>query len=134
MRFTFSITSRPTYIPFLRRFISAVDRLSGRRLGKRGVFIVSLALVEAVNNAIVHAYKGRSDGWIDISIKVGFKHLLIGVAETGAGFCLKGRIRRFGKGKGGRGLPIIRALMRDVEYRTGKKNQLIMRYCYDDKK
>ena len=102
---------------------------------------VELCVVEAVTNAIRHAYHGASGRQITITLAADHDHLLIEVCDTGSAMpdehqqrlLLKARtsesshLDRQSIPEGGRGLEIICELMDEVSYRSENSlNRLLM--------
>jgi serine/threonine-protein kinase RsbW len=86
---------------------------------------VELAVVEAVNNAIEHAYAGRGGGRIEIAVATDDERLRVEIADQGTAMDWEGayaadvaRLDADPLADGGRGLLIIRAAMDEVEYRS----------------
>jgi serine/threonine-protein kinase RsbW len=86
----------------------------------------SLALVEAVNNAIFHAHGGDGEKWIEIGIRFDGCRIEMEVADSGAGFEMPPDSDLPLDVTHGRGLFIIRSVMDEVRYRRGRKNVLKM--------
>lgn len=84
-----------------------------------------LALVEAVTNAIIHAHKGDAGKQIGVRVQVGGNGIVMEVKDDGRGFQLGSIPEPKLDQIGGRGLFIIKRLMKKVEY---KDNVLRMTY------
>lgn len=84
-----------------------------------------LALVEAVTNAIIHAHKCDAGKEIGVRIRIVKSGIVMEVKDCGGGFELKKVPRPELDQIGGRGLFIIKKLMKKVEY---KDNILRMTY------
>jgi serine/threonine-protein kinase RsbW len=90
---------------------------------------LSLALNEACANAHAHAYRGRTDGRIDLRVEAGPGHVRLTVRDYGIPFDPSkyappdlDRAR-----EGGYGVYLIRKLMDEVEYRnTGVGTCVVM--------
>jgi serine/threonine-protein kinase RsbW len=106
---------------------------------EQSAFEVELCVVEAVNNAIEHAYRQRPGNEVEIQLKLTAQALNLKVADTGqalpAGMLSAEKLlpshHEPGAGRrlsdGGRGLFIIRSMMDQVGYETvGGKNVLSM--------
>jgi anti-sigma regulatory factor (Ser/Thr protein kinase) len=85
----------------------------------------ALALVEAVTNAIVHAHRREPAKKIGVRIMGGRKDIVLEVRDEGEGFDVNGVPPPRLFGTGGRGIFIIKRLMKRVEY---KGNTLRMTY------
>ena len=90
---------------------------------------VILAVDEACANIIRHAYKGRKDGEIVISCREqedGIQFLISDMGEPTDTSCWPKRSLEEVR-PGGLGLPLICAVMDQVEYRKGERgNELIL--------
>jgi len=88
--------------------------------------LIELAVVEAVNNAIEHAYAGVPDGRVELQLEISHGALHICVTDTGRAMPAEALARaRAGLGEaagepreGGYGLGLILEVMSDVGYRT----------------
>jgi serine/threonine-protein kinase RsbW len=69
-------------VPVARRALIAVAEAAG--VGDDQLEAVSLAVSEALTNAVVHAYPGRS-GWIQVSAWTSGRELVIVIADEGHG-------------------------------------------------
>lgn len=127
MTFKFSIKSSTHYLGFLRRIMAAIGRLAPG-FDHASIAKCSLALVEAVNNAIFHAHKKNEENWIDISIRLDGTKVIIKVKDTGPGFDIGELSDPPVDSTHGRGLLIISSVMNEVSYVRGKKNVLKMSY------
>lgn len=129
MQFDFSIKSSTHYLKFLRQLIASLSQVSGNvQVDHQAVTASSLALVEAVNNAIFHAHGEDLEKWIDISLRLDQKSLKIHVVDYGEGFEMPEEMEPSIMETHGRGIFLIRSLMHDVRYSRGKKNVLEMVY------
>jgi len=84
-----------------------------------------MAIVEAFNNAVFHAHKGNKDIFVGVKIKKEGKDMVINIRDRGKGFDI-GRIREpeiFNTK--GRGIFIIKNIMKKVSYSNGR---LVMIY------
>ncbi len=84
-----------------------------------------LALVEAVTNAIIHAHGSDPGRKIGVRIHIGGSGIVMEVKDEGRGFELNGVPSPKLDQIGGRGLFIIKKLMKKVDY---KDNILRMTY------
>ena len=106
---------------------------------------VELCVVEAVTNAIRHAYQGATGGRVTIALAAASDRLFIEVCDTGTAMSLEHQQRLLNLPKatefqlhdrqsipeGGRGLKIIRALMNEVTYTSKERlNRLTMMKRY----
>lgn len=103
-------------------------------LNETDVFQVKLCVVEAVNNVIKHAYTGNVCHDVDICVELRPDRISFQICDTGKTFEYKKRIMAdFDSNdlktipEGGMGIPIIYAVMNDVDYNTsGGKNILTL--------
>ena len=93
---------------------------------------VELAVVEGVNNAIEHAYRGVRGQRFEVLVGVAGQRLTIEIADSGLSMqwdaeCAAAELRALSDplADGGRGLMIIREVMDEVGYRSaGGRNIL----------
>lgn len=93
---------------------------------------VELAVVEGVNNAIEHAYRGVRGQRVEVVVGVTGGRLTIEIADSGLAMqwdtecaAAEARMRSDPLADGGRGLMIIREVMDEVGYRSaGGRNVL----------
>lgn len=128
-RAAFTIQSDTRYLSFLRDFVSALSHMDGGHISKRSVIEVSLALVEAVDNAIFHAHGHKRDMPIEIAFDVGAKRVVIDVLDSGGGI---GKFRApspDAMSDHGRGLFLINKIMKRVSScKIGSRHRLRMEY------
>ena len=124
MHLEFSIKSSTHYLKFLRDMIDSL----GAELDHKAKMSCSLALVEAVNNAIFHAHKKDPEIWIDISILSEAKRLIMEVKDSGPGFDMPEDELPPLDHDHGRGIFLIKTMLSSVKYIKGKKNILRMEY------
>jgi serine/threonine-protein kinase RsbW len=109
----------------------------GLGLTPRAAGEIELSVVEAVNNAIEHAYQRSEDGLVEVKLEGDDRRLLIEVCDTGRRMPpgTLGQVRPpevevedlAALPEGGMGLYIVTQLMDDVRYeRRAGKNVLIM--------
>lgn len=86
---------------------------------------VELAVVEAVNNAIEHAYRNRPGQQVEVAVDVAGSQLTIEIADRGRAMewerecaAAAARVAADPLADGGRGLLIIRQVMDEVGYRS----------------
>lgn len=122
-RCAFTILSDTRYLPFLREWVKAAAIASGRGpLSPKTAQATTLALIEAVDNAIFHARprraakrggrgrRGRSNLPIGVSIAVADGHMAIEVADCGRGIGRRLAARPDEMVEHGRGLFLIHRL------------------------
>ncbi|MDO8528239.1 MAG: ATP-binding protein [Deltaproteobacteria bacterium] len=111
----FETQSDFAYLPFLTRLFKALGIASPNALTQ--------ILVEAYNNAVIHAHHRNKKEWIGIEIDVETKKISIRVLDHGFGM-KKNPAKKKVKGQwetSGRGMDLIRALSDKMSY-TKKGN------------
>ncbi len=80
---------------------------------------IELAVVEAVNNAIIHACEGQAGHWITVTWEIYPQQLRIGISECGRTMnqLPSGELPDW-RAERGRGWAIIKACVDHIEYRT----------------
>ncbi|MFO7816838.1 MAG: ATP-binding protein [Thermodesulfobacteriota bacterium] len=100
------------------------------------LFLIELAVCEAVANSIKHAYAGRSLNNVEVEVDIGASEIIIEVRDEGqkpdSRFLDKNEFQQTcaleSMQEGGRGIPIINEVMDHVDYYSScGKNILIMR-------
>ena len=129
-RCEFTIRSDTRYLTVLRQCVPAAAEAAGfRDLPRKAAQECTLALIEAVDNAIFHAHGRRSSLPIRISVSVSAAAISIEVSDRGDGI---GRTVEYDPDSmiaHGRGLFLIREIMDNVESRVrGGRHTLRMRY------
>lgn len=100
---------------------------------------VEIALAEALNNIVEHAYKGNPSGWVDISLRRSPEETMIELRDAGVPLpggpppcampVVEGVSGPRDLPEGGFGWGMIRFLTRDVQYqRVGAENILVLRF------
>lgn len=113
-----TIGSDTRYLGPLRQWVDALSRVSGEgRFPQSAVLPCSMALIEAVDNAIFHAHGGRKHEPIDISFSVNRGRIIIEVVDRGRGIGHPEHIEPDSQATHGRGLFIIREIMESVSSR-----------------
>lgn len=105
-------------------------------LAEMDAAMIELALVEALNNCVEHAYSGREDGAIDVSLRIDADRVEADVRDAGravdpAALAVEPEpgeaepADRAALREGGRGLGIIRGVFDEVSFeRAGETNHL----------
>lgn len=131
MSFSVKITIRSDtrYLALLRQFVAATAKIVGRsRLPKRAERAATLALIEAVDNAIFHAHHHRAGFPITVEIKVEKGHVAMRVADRGPGLDHPVILAPKLVATKGRGLYMMDRLMDSVESKmSGKGHELLLR-------
>lgn len=127
---SFTIVSDTRYLAILRSLVGAVAKLAGERSFPRTACqAVSLALIEAVDNAIFHAHSRRADMPIEVALSVNADHIRVEVEDQGGGFEEDGEALVPETATSGRGLFIMRQVMHRVERKTnGNSHRVLMYY------
>lgn len=68
---------------------------------------IALVVNELVMNAVEHAFTGRSEGTVTVSVKPGNRYASVSVADDGCGFAVDS------SGSGSLGMNIVRSLVRE---------------------
>lgn len=114
----FTIRSDTRYLSVIREWMSAAFFVAGvGRLANGAKTACTLALIEAVDNAIFHAHRCRAAKPIKISIKINADTVIIEVGDTGKGIGRQAQARPEEMVDHGRGLFLIHKLMTKVESR-----------------
>lgn len=125
-RFKLSIHSDVSNLNTVADFIAQATQQSG--LNERDVYNVQLAVDEAVTNTIRHAYRGRTDGQIDISCARQGSDFIIEIQDFGQPFDaskiptprVQGPLSR--RTVGGLGIYFMKQLMDKVEFSHSSKH------------
>jgi serine/threonine-protein kinase RsbW len=108
--FAFSLRPKPEFGSLLRRRLRLWLRESGA--DESETFAVLLAVSEAVTNAIQHPQKRRRP-WVDVEARLVDDLVTVRVRDYGAWE------RHTVRDEGGRGLPLMQAMMDKVEVERG---------------
>ena len=128
---SFTIGSDTRYLAPLRHMVGALAKLTGNhRFPNTAQQAVSLALIEAVDNAIFHAHQRRAETPIGIALSVGVKHICVEVEDQGGGFNEDEIQLAPEMATHGRGLFIMRQVMHRVERETNGSTHCVRMY-YD---
>lgn len=112
---TIRVYSHPEALRTVRKLVNAAAR--SLRATEQDAYDLEVAVGEAVTNAYVHAYGGRTKGKIEIDLGFDGTSFLVSVHDSGKP--VTGQItvpeRLPERGKGGRGLYLIGQLMDTVK-------------------
>jgi anti-sigma regulatory factor (Ser/Thr protein kinase) len=112
----FTIKSDTRYLALLRQWVESSARIVGsHRFPRRAVMACSLALIEAVDNAIFHAHRRRRSIPIRVSLSVNEGEVVLEVVDRGSGIGHPLLPSPDAMVTHGRGLFLIRSLMAHVE-------------------
>jgi anti-sigma regulatory factor (Ser/Thr protein kinase) len=119
-RFEITIGSDTRYLAALRSMVGAFLRHAGNgSVGKASVIACSMALVEAVDNAIFHAHRNRRSLPIRIALSLMDSRVVMDVVDTGRGIGELHTEEPDIHASHGRGLHIIRESMSRVTSKVG---------------
>ena len=131
-KFSLTVDSRLERLSEIAEFVELAARESG--LNEDQVYDVQMAVDEACANVIEHAYRGRTDGTIDITCEKRDKEFVVTIQDLGERFDPK-RVARprtrdplSKRNIGGLGLFFMRKMMDKVtfEFSSGSGNRLTM--------
>lgn len=126
-----TIQSETRYLVFLRQLVRSIAKHVGIRLfPRRAQQAVSLALIEAVDNAIFHAHRRQARMPIDIVIAVDESRVRVDVGDRGKGVELDTPEPPDALATHGRGLFLIKSMVDHVES-VKKKGIHWMRMTYE---
>lgn len=136
--FTFSTDSRLGNVELLARAVRGLCGAAG--LPGRDCARVELALVEAVNNVVRHAYHGEPGHTVEVTVTVDGGQLALEVADDGTPMPPHGTpVLDFDPTdlanlpEGGMGLYLIHSVMETVEYQSRDgRNVLVMTHRIAD--
>jgi len=89
---------------------------------------MTTAFGEAFNNVVLHSYRGRSDGMLDVEAEVGAGHITLRLIDNGLQADLSDvpvpQLENLPEG--GLGIFMIHSLVDEVDYRSGSPNVLTL--------
>ena len=87
---------------------------------------ITTAFGEAFNNVVIHGYKDRTDGVLDVDAELGAAHVIIKLLDTGisADFSVMPALDFEALAESGRGMFMIHSLVDEVDYQPGSPNVL----------
>jgi len=120
-RLTASLTNRPLAIDLVAALLQHVT--TGDREFRDAI---TTAFGEAFNNVVIHGYKNRTDGVLDVQAELGAGHMTLKLLDTGisADFSVMPTVDFEALAESGRGMFMIHALVDEVEYLPGSPNVL----------
>lgn len=127
---TVGIASATDYIPWLRRLMAAVNHSGARgTLSATAQWRCTVALIEAVNNAVIHAHRRDAQRRIWLTCVVHHRSVRLTVADEGRRFRWPRAAMPDPRRTGGRGIYLMRTLMHHVRYRRqGRRNLMELTY------
>ena len=126
--FTTSLTIRSDtrYLALLRGWVAAAGRAVGRTKFPRAVqSAVTLALIEAVDNAIFHAHRRKRDLPISVCLAIADDRIVLDVTDRGDGIDLAQIEIPLEFADHGRGLMLIHRMMHSVRSRRIRDRHLL---------
>lgn len=126
----FSVAGDTQYVAYLCSVISSVAGEVGEEIMSQEIQRkCRLALVEAVNNAVVHAHNGDVLKPVGIKVQADKDGIEINVIDYGPGFKFHHAQLPDMRMVHGRGLFIIQSLMDEVNYNRGKDKNIMVMKC-----
>jgi anti-sigma regulatory factor (Ser/Thr protein kinase) len=121
--------ARFDYLDDIREYVGQVSYSAG--FADKEVYSIQLATDEAVSNVIEHAYKGLTDGSLELTCEFENNKLIITILDHGKSFDLtkvvppdlKADLSR--RKIGGLGIYLMRKLMDDVRYEVTAAGNLL---------
>lgn len=114
----FTFPSDTRYLAVLRQFVVAASKLAGsKKFPRRHVVPCTLALIEAIDNAIFHANRSFKDLPISVLMTMDDRRVVMDVIDKGKGLGRHKRKLVDSLSPNGRGLFLIHRLMTKVESR-----------------
>ena len=77
----FIIKSKLEYVALVGMSVKKICSLTS--FSEKQVFLIELCVVEAINNSIIHAYKGESIYEVELSLSINKDHLFLKVSDKG---------------------------------------------------
>jgi serine/threonine-protein kinase RsbW len=123
LRFSAQLAYRPLAIALVSALISQVEGASREFRNE-----VVTAFGEAFNNIVIHGYRGRSDGMVDLEADIAPDRISLRILDTGREVDFK-EVEPpdlLSMPEGGLGVFMIHALVDEVVYRGGVPNVLLL--------
>ncbi|MFH1830333.1 MAG: ATP-binding protein [Pseudomonadota bacterium] len=111
-----TIRSETRYLSLLRRMVEVISTKG--LLDRKAVIACSMALVEAVDNAVIHAHKRKKSLPIKIAFSVNQKEVVMDVVDMGSGISQLNPPEPDAMSCHGRGLFVINRAMTSVTSRV----------------
>lgn len=117
------------HLPRVREYLHQIAHAEPHAVSPSGLWRASVALVEAVTNAIRHAHPRHPEQPIHIAVRLADRAVRMQVSDSGPAYRLPSVKTPHPQQTGGRGLFLIRRLCRRVQLRRVRgRNILQMRY------
>lgn len=129
MNFSVKITipSDTRYLSPLRQFVAAAAKVVGvKSFPKSAQKACTLALIEAVDNAIFHAHRRRKNRLIDVALKITDEAIITKIVDKGRGFNHLSIRNPDPMITHGRGLFLMKQLMGKVESKRLKDGHAVI--------
>lgn len=107
--------AQPQHISWLREFVSTYFKSVGVDVSSRDRMKVTLALVEAFDNVMRHAYPRKQRKPVLIGLSLKGKCMNLEILDKGRGLKLGKRVLPSAESESGRGLYLLHRLARRVE-------------------
>ena len=122
---TLRIDSRFDQVPLIGLAVRAIG--TAVRLDDGGAGALELCVVEAVNNAIEHAYGGQPGHVVEVEVTLTAAALRVEVRDHGHRMDWVAATARAAEPltEGGRGVVIMRSLMDEVSYASGRGRNVL---------
>lgn len=83
LRLDAAVAFLPVAVDFARSFFQAHPSLAGRDAFN---YALQLVISEALTNVVKHAYPGRDDGWMGLTLEVAPDRVIVSVFDAGKPF------------------------------------------------
>lgn len=125
------VPNQLTEVAKARDWLRSVVEQSGAPISDHGVWQSSVALTEALNNAIFHAHKNKKNEIIKVTILIEVRTITITVIDRGPKFFLPPYVTPAVDKMSGRGLFIIQTYCQHVQL-ARKSDSNVLTMVYDD--
>lgn len=130
-RWRWAIRRDVRVLPRVRRWFATCAARSGISLSARGAWQCTLVLIEAVNNAMVHANPRQRDKGIELALTFAPHRVTMAVTDSGPPFAAPSQRVPAVTRTRGRGWYLMRALCRRVTVQR-RRGQNTVRMWYDE--
>lgn len=126
------LASSTHYLPWLRQLVAATGiSAGGAPLSPAAVWRCTAALIEAVNNAMVHAHRRDARRRVWLRCRVEGRRVTLTVRDMGRAFTPRWDTMPSPARTTGRGLYLMRTLMDRVQYRRRNNGNEMMLIYHD---